>query len=337
MAGAIMILGDIITASDKMFVKSEWAPVSDRWPALSFTRQSIGRKLRALMNPARDVVIYVGTSDERFTRDAAHRRRLLSVLRVEPHHIRATEDLVPAESWDEARTNYPGRFLYSFPVLQAWDFDPYPLAPEVAPLAYRSLGWPNQGDVVEVGPEEKASLLQLPIRELTLQLQDAARRVSELTAVRNLTAEEKKEIGRMERFITDPEDPINGEIARMAALIDGRVSRSGALGSHFHPYRAAPPINTPLILLLTKKWFEQNKRCALCMAPIRLDRSNPLLQPSPDRIESCNPNYDEGNLSITHLACNLAKNKHSVTQFEEWLSLIRGLATKDESDVKSAN
>jgi hypothetical protein len=50
-----------------------------------------------------------------------------------------------------------------------------------------------------------------------------------------------------------------------------------------------------------------------------------MLQPSADRIDSCNGAYDDGNVQITHLACNLAKNKYGVNDFEDWLMVIRGV------------
>jgi hypothetical protein len=237
----------------------------------------------------------------------------------------ATEDLVPREKWIEAQENFPGRFVYSFPVLQAWEFDDFPLARDIVPNAYSSLGdIQYRGDVVEVSGPEKAALLDLNVHELDLQLQTITERIRALTRVRDLPHDENVAMMRMERFVTDPEDQVNGDIARIVALINGRVSRGGTQASHANPYRYAPPVNTSLFVLLTSKWFAQNKRCALCMGQLAPQASNPLLQPSPDRVDSSNPNYDEHNLVITHLGCNLAKNKYSVTQFEQWMAVLRG-------------
>jgi hypothetical protein len=35
--------------------------------------------------------------------------------------------------------------------------------------------------------------------------------------------------------------------------------------------------------------------------------------------------YDDDNVQITHLACNFAKNKYGVDEFEDWMTVIRGV------------
>lgn len=167
-------------------------------------------------------------------------------------------------------------------------------------------------------------MLDLSVHEYKLPPNPTIERIRDITSFRDLTLAENQTIMRMERFITDPDDSINGDIARMVALISGRVGGSGTVVARVQPFRSAPPANTDLLMLLIKKWFEQGKRCGLCMGRLRPNARNPLLQPSPDRIDSRNPSYDDRNLSITHLACNLAKNKFSVEQFEEWMGVLRG-------------
>jgi hypothetical protein len=237
-----MFLREIVSLQDRIFLKSEWGPISDDWPALSFTLQKVGRKLRAELNPSRDVIVYVGTSDARFTQDERHRRRLLSVLRVEPSQIRATEDLVPRDSWLSSQGDFKGRFLYSIPVIKAWDFDKFPLAPELVPDAYRSLGDIRyRGDVVELSEQEKIAILGLSVHERKLPGNPTIERIRDLTSFRDLTLTENEAIMRMERFITDPDDPINGDIARMVALISGRVAASGTVAARTQPFRSALP------------------------------------------------------------------------------------------------
>jgi hypothetical protein len=48
------------------------------------------------------------------------------------------------------------------------------------------------------------------------------------------------------------------------------------------------------------------------------------LQASPDRTDSQDVAYNDANTRITHLGCNLAKNKVSMAEFEDWLSVVRG-------------
>jgi hypothetical protein len=48
-----------------------------------------------------------------------------------------------------------------------------------------------------------------------------------------------------------------------------------------------------------------------------------MLSPSPDRIDSDNGAYTEDNVQITHLACNLAKNRYGAAEFRGWLDIVR--------------
>jgi hypothetical protein len=75
-----MLLQDVAGPESKFFLKSEWGPASDDWPAVSFSKQSVGRRMRGIYDPARDFVIYVGTTNPVNTPDPAHRSRLLSLV-----------------------------------------------------------------------------------------------------------------------------------------------------------------------------------------------------------------------------------------------------------------
>lgn len=111
------------------------------------------------------------------------------------------------------------------------------------------------------------------------------------------------------------------ELPRLVDSILDRVSKSGAIGAKSNPRRDAPN-RAELSELLIRKWYEQKERCALCGGKLGAE-DKPMLQPSADRIDSANGAYDDANVQITHLACNLAKNQYSVEEFEEWLSVVR--------------
>jgi hypothetical protein len=168
-----MVLRDVIASNGRIFLKSEWGPISDEWPAVSFTRSAVGNRLRNEFQPDRDVILYVGTSGET-TRESRHRRRLLSALKVEPNAIYETRQLVPAESWANAQRSYKGRWQYSMAVRRAWDFVDVPSAPEVIPHTYRRLGTiPALGNVVQIDPLEREAVLDFALIPVTLQLQSA--------------------------------------------------------------------------------------------------------------------------------------------------------------------
>jgi hypothetical protein len=111
----------------------------------------------------------------------------------------------------------------------------------------------------------------------------------------------------------------------MAALISGRVGRGGEPSVRINPVRTAPNLSD-LVALILRKWQDgQTGLCALCRGKLIAGTTNAMLQPSADRIDSGNEAYNEDNLQITHLACNLAKSKYGVSDFEDWMTVIRGV------------
>jgi hypothetical protein len=48
-----MLLKDVGSPESKFFLKSEWGPASDDWPAVSFSKRSVGRHMRAALAIAR--------------------------------------------------------------------------------------------------------------------------------------------------------------------------------------------------------------------------------------------------------------------------------------------
>ena len=62
---------------------------------------------------------------------------------------------------------------------------------------------------------------------------------------------------------------------------------------------------------------------------------NFLLQASPERMDSQDVAYSKENTRITHLGCNLAKNKVTMTEFEDWLAVVRGELLDEEADGAS--
>jgi hypothetical protein len=96
-----MKLSEILTADSKLFAKSEFGPVSDRWPALSFSKHKIATDFANEYRRGRDFIIYVGTANPDTTEVPEHRQNLLSALSVEPRAPISTRDLVPADVWEE--------------------------------------------------------------------------------------------------------------------------------------------------------------------------------------------------------------------------------------------
>jgi hypothetical protein len=131
-----MKLRDLIKPDGRVFLKSEWAPASSDWPAVSFSKRSVGVFLQREFRPGRDAIVYVGTSNPLTTEDPQHRQRLLSAVSVEPQQMLETRECIPPESWERAQRDFRGRWLWSFPALSIFDIEDFPAAYDVIPKSY---------------------------------------------------------------------------------------------------------------------------------------------------------------------------------------------------------
>jgi len=311
-----MLLSDVVGKDGRIWVKSEWGPASEDWPAVSFSKQTVGDFLRQEFRPGRDAIVYIGTSNPATTEKPEHRQRLLSAVSIEPMQVLETRDCVPAASWEEAQKQFRGRWHWSMPALNIWDFDGFPLAHDISPATYRQLGLiVNRGRVVELVPEERDAILALPVHPVAFEPPRKAVGFGTTRAFLNLSDEIRREIGRM------------------VAGILGRVAASGTERTSVNPTRmmTEPDIH----IMLGTKWQEQKGRCFLCQGLLLPGTRNYLLQASPDRTDSQDAAYSKENTRITHLGCNLAKNKVTLAEFEDWLSVVRGELLDEETDGTS--
>lgn len=315
-----MILSDMMAPDGRVFLKSEWAQIGDGWPCLSFTKSSVFRRLRSEFRGGRDVLLYVGTSGQD-TDDPDHRSRIISAVVVQPNQMLETRKIVPPQAYAQAMARFGvDRWPHAVAVVRAANFvgPPFPSARDLVPDAYRSLGAENRGQVAEVVGDERLAVLGLATTPLELHVSpDVAAYMALAQAVGQQTPKS-----------------VNAEATRMASLIRARVAQGGELSTRMNPIRTAPAFSD-LFALLVRKWQDdQRGACALCRGPLVAQTSNVMLQASADRIVSENPAYDDANVQITHLACNLAKNKWGAVHFEEWAAIIRGLGTTiDDGDV----
>ena len=306
-----MQVADLMAPDGTVFLKSEWAPISDYWPCVSFTKRSVGYRLSREFVPGRDILVYVGTTNAELTEDPDHRSCLLSAVVVEPNQILETRKLIPAEHWARSVEAHGDRWPHSLAVVRAASMlgPPYPGARDMIPQAYRSFASiSNRGTVVPAEGQERAAVMALPVTELHLKL------TADVQAYLKLRASVSIHIPLT----------VKQEIARMAERIQDRVKNGGEIAARRNPIRTAPNISD-LSVLLTRKWQdEQRGMCALCGGTLTAGTANAMMKPSADRIDSINGSYCDDNVQITHLACNLAKNQYGMEQFEEWLGALRG-------------
>ena len=178
-----MKLQDLCSDESRLFVKSEFQPASDRWPALSFSSRKVASDFANEYRRGRDYVIYVGTSDPSTTERPEHRQRLMSVISVEPRTPVSTRDLVPAKVWERAVSEYGVRWEWSLPILAAYDVSGFPRAHDTIPVTYAALGTlPNLGRCVELKDDERMRLLSLDLEPVPLQLSTRAQSIIDLNA-----------------------------------------------------------------------------------------------------------------------------------------------------------
>ncbi len=96
-----MKVHDLMSQDGRVFLKSEYGPISDYWPCLSFAKKSVGTRLNSF-HPGHDILIYVGTLNRDATEDPAHRGRLLSAVIIQLGQIIPTKDIIPPASWAES-------------------------------------------------------------------------------------------------------------------------------------------------------------------------------------------------------------------------------------------
>lgn len=300
-----MRLQDVLQREARIWFKSEWGPADDHWPAVSFSKRSVGDYLRREFRPGRDAIIYVGTSSPATTPIPEHRQSLLSAISIEPQQLLETRECVPAASWEDAQQNFRGRWWWSMPALAIWEIEGFPSVYDVPPTTYSQLGLiQNRGNVVEVLGDDRKAVLGLPVSAVAFERPRKAASFSTARTMLNLP------------------EAIRRDIGRMAANILGRVIASGSERSSVNPTRTLG--ETDIHIMLACEWEQQKGLCFLCSGPLLPGTKNYLLQASPDRIDSTDNAYSEANTQITHLGCNLAKNKVSLADFEDWLAVVRG-------------
>jgi hypothetical protein len=217
-----------------------------------------------------------------------------------------TRDCIPREVWEQSQEKYRGRWFWCFPASQIFEIENFPSAYDVIPKSYRLFGLVvNRGNIIEVVPDERESILNVTVTPVSFVRPDGASKFTAQRILLNLTPE------------------IRSEIGRMVGNILNRIARSGMEEKTVNPIRTACG-ETDLNIMFGEKWDEQKGLCFLCNGPLVTKSSNSLLQASPDRINSQDSAYSKTNTCITHLGCNLAKNKWSVAEFEDWLAVVRG-------------
>ena len=249
-------------------------------------------------------MIYVGTTDPKSTPEIEHRSSLLSAVTFEARTPIDTRHIVPAEAWRRTTEEWGGRWEWSFPIVTAYEFIPFPDARRIMPKTYSQLGQlTNLGRCVTIDPGEIQGLLHLDVYLKPLKLQQAVTNALLLNA--------------------DDRD-VQRALSALALSIQDRISRSELERSGYNPVRTGPNISD-VVQSLNGLWGgAQSGQCKLCGAAIQPKAANRLMRPSADRVDSSNKAYELANMQLTHLGCttrssavvSLAENKCRVRDVE---------------------
>jgi hypothetical protein len=303
-----VLLKELIGATSRLYAKSEWAPASTEWPALSFSRRAVANAFSGIYTRGTDFVISVGTSNPKDTQNPEHRQRLLSIVDVEPKIIISTADLVDPEAWRRAQQGHPARWSLSMPIVRAWSFDGFPDARQYMTATYQKFANPTtRGRPIPVEDADHETLLRLAITPTEIPP-----RIEE----------------QLQKTIIPADKLLNREIVRVIDNIMNATARSHVVHVGFYPDRRSLSY-TDLLQLIQGRWYAQTGCCNLCGCPIELGGKNPLLKMSPDRIDSTNKSYDVANVHLTHVGCNLAKNDASIMEWQEYLAVVRNVQEDD--------
>ena len=302
---SVTTLRKLLESGGRLYAKSEFGPVHDGWPAVSFSQHKIAADFSRGFRRGVDFLLFVGTTDPKSTKDPAHRSRVLCAATLEPNAPVSTNQIVPAAEWAEAVAEWGNRWEWSLPVTESYDFVPLLNAREIIPQTYAALGsMEARGRCIPVATGDFAGLLDQPLVRRVLALSENVSRVVTM----------------------NPNDPsIRKFLSQLAISIQQRIQNSDKERSSFYPTRKGPDLG-PLIEALNAKWIDQHGKCSLCGNSIVLGSLNRLLQPSADRIDSQVKSYDVDNIHLTHMGCNLAKNDATIERWLEYLNMLRGVA-----------
>ncbi|WP_213803751.1 hypothetical protein [Granulicella sp. dw_53] len=289
-------LGDLLSANSRVFLKSEYGPVSNEWPAVSFSVEGYARKLAEIFDTKEDWVLFAGTDDHDLT-PPEFRKKLLCVVR-----IRSGPPVDSGVLVDPGRLNYfqqgdPKKFAYSLQATAAWKLATLPAARDLLKEKYGVIGRGQaRKSYLILSPTEIDRLKDLPVARIALSV-----------------------LPLDEFHLAEVIDSLEDQFDRLLGLLTRRAQLGGTAVSRNAPIR---------IVKLTKQdlremWAEQGGLCRLCNAAIPRSTRNFLLQVSADRTDSKVETYSRANTQLTHLGCNYGKNSADAEQFADWLRIVR--------------
>jgi hypothetical protein len=161
-------VGNLLNAGSRVFLKSEYGPISQLWPAVSFSSEAYARELGGSVNAESDLVLFAGTQNKILT-PANYRERLLCVSRIRSGPPVDSGLLVDADTLANFQGGDQGKFAFSLPVTEAWELPSLPSAREYIGAKYGVIGQgKNRLSYLELSVEEVERLRPIAIKKICL-------------------------------------------------------------------------------------------------------------------------------------------------------------------------
>jgi hypothetical protein len=169
-----LTIADITHPDGRVFLRSEFAPVSGRWPCIAFSKKSARQRLRHEYQRSPDIIINTGTLNPEMTTNPLYRGKIISAVKIEPDQEIPSRKLVEKELWESSYRKWgKEKWPQALPALRIWNVigSPYPHAHDIIPEAYSQLGNPSlRGNAVEVIEDERLNVMKVEVEELAFEL-----------------------------------------------------------------------------------------------------------------------------------------------------------------------
>lgn len=289
------ILRDILAPDAKIWAHPVWGPIGPKDRVRAFGKEQVARRLEREAQYDRDMILSIGVGTVKRSLPKELTGCLLDISTFVPRVMR-TEDIIGREQYQrwmvELAENADARWPWGVPVVRAWRIPAHPHADDLLPGLRRERFVYHHPELMttRLSTNEINRILDLTVEPIEFEVA--------ITDESGLAAQ-KRASERVRRWASS---------LAQAVAARCRGSRAGyvALRPGFETNES------DLHLLIGKLIQDQKERCALCGGALDLSEApNRLAQPSADRIDGSIKVYEQKNLQITHLACNLGKNKSS--------------------------
>lgn len=169
-------ISDIMHPDGKIFLRSEYGRIGEKWPCIAFRLLSELEWLADHYEEGRDIVLGTGTINGKNTREPTYRGKILSAAIIVTR-CASTQEIVPPESWQDHCRRHHGEPIWPhcLPAVRIFnigkDTSPFPKAGSYMPITYPKLSYGKSdrgraaGGALLVTSQEQKNLMTLRVVE----------------------------------------------------------------------------------------------------------------------------------------------------------------------------